>query len=129
MNYFTALKQVTTAILLQSPALNAESNLQHDLRLCIYMHSSIACSNTHRVGNIRASVQVCMITSLEWDQMVMQAETHMGLYAVDSHKSGSSSNTVPCCRRNPQPQGLLAGSYCGFFCFPNSAPKLLNPPS
>lgn len=54
MNYFTALKHVTTAILLQSPVLNAKSNLQHDLRLCIYMHSSIACSNTHRVGNIRA---------------------------------------------------------------------------
>ncbi len=35
-------------------------------------HSSITCSNTQRVGNIRSSVQVCMIKSLEWDQMVIQ---------------------------------------------------------
>ncbi len=76
MNYVTVqhtadtLKHVTPSYLLQSPALHAESNLQHDLKLCVYKHSSITCSNTHRVWNIRSSV--CMIKSLEWDQMVIQ---------------------------------------------------------
>lgn len=77
MNYVTVqntadtLKQVTTAIFcsLLHYMLKAIYSMTSN---CVNKHSSITCSNTHRVRNIISSVQVCMIKSLEWDQMVIQ---------------------------------------------------------
>lgn len=95
-NTADTLRHVTTAIVMHSPALDAESNLQNDIKLCVYKHSSITCSNTQRVGNIRSSVQVCMIKLLEWDQMVIQEMllTHTNQRTVQSlsHLAGRILN-------------------------------------